>query len=137
MDPKIIKNEAEYEAALEKVAALMSAKAGTKQAESLDLWSFLVEDYEKRTYPIGLPDPVEAIRFRMEQQALKPADLEPFLGGKSKVSEVLGRKRPLSLTMIRKLHAGLGIPAEVLLQKTGVAASSGRKGVSSHPFTRA
>jgi HTH-type transcriptional regulator/antitoxin HigA len=137
MDPKIIRNEAEYEAALDKVAGLMRAKAGTKQGEALDLWSFLVDDYEKRAYPIGLPDPIEAIRFRMEQQGLKPADLETYLGGKSKVSEVLSRKRTLSLTMIRKLHAGLGIPAEVLLQRPDSAQQVGRKGTDTLPFTRA
>jgi HTH-type transcriptional regulator / antitoxin HigA len=130
MEAKRIKNEADYEAALEKVALLMSAKAGTPEGDALDLWSFLVEDYEKRAYPIGMPDPVEAIRFRMEQQELKPADLEPFIGNKSKVSEVLGRKRPLSLTMIRRLHEGLGIPAEVLLRKPGGMPSSKYKGVT-------
>lgn len=124
MDPKIIENEAEYEAALEKVAALMPARAGTPEADALRLWSFLVEDYENRTYSIDLPDPIEAIRFRMEQQGLKPSDLEPYIGNKSKVSEVLNRKRPLSLSMIRKLHEGLGIPAEVLLQEPGAKLAS-------------
>ncbi len=127
MEAKIIKNNAEYEAALAKVARLMPAKPGTPQSEALELWSFLVEDYEKRVYPVGLPDPIDAIRFRMEQAGLKARDLEPYLGGKSKVSEVLNRKRTLSLTMIRKLHEGLGIPAEVLLRKPGVTSSeSGR-----------
>ncbi|MBI1319255.1 MAG: transcriptional regulator [Candidatus Hydrogenedens sp.] len=116
MEPKILKNETEYEAALEQAAALMSARAGTPEADALDLWSFLIEDYESRHHPVGLPEPIEAIRFRMDQQGLRPRDLEAYLGSKSKVSEVLNRKRPLSLAMIRRLHAGLGIPAEVLLQ---------------------
>ncbi len=128
MEAKIIKNDAEHEAALEMVAGLMSAKPGTPQAEALELWSFLVKDYEKRVYPIGLPDPIDAIRFRMEQAGLKACDLELYLGGKSKVSEVLNRKRTLSLTMIRKLHEGLGIPAEVLLRKPGVTSSEGGHG---------
>lgn len=116
MEPKRIKTEADYEAALEVVASLMKARAGTPEADALDLWTFLVEEYEERAHPIEPPDPVEAIRFRMEQQGLTPADLEPFIGSKSKVSEVLNRKRSLSLSMVRKLHDGLGISAEVLIK---------------------
>jgi HTH-type transcriptional regulator/antitoxin HigA len=115
MDPKLIKTEAEYQAALAQVDALMAAPAGSRDAATLELWAHLVEEYEATRYPISLPDPIAAIRFRMEQQGLKPADLIPYLGSKSRVSEVLSGKRPLSKTMIRGLHAGLGIPAEVLL----------------------
>lgn len=118
MEAKILKTEAEYAAALQRVENLMGAAAGTPEAEALDLWSLLVEDFEAREYRIGPPDPIDAVRFRMEQQGLTPRDLESCLGGKSKVSEVLNRKRPLSLAMIRKLHKTLGIPAEVLLRES-------------------
>jgi HTH-type transcriptional regulator/antitoxin HigA len=115
MIPKLIKKESEYEAALARIDQIMSSKPGTPEGDELDLLVHLVEIYEDRHYPIPKPDPLAAIRFRMEQQGLRPSDLIPYLGGKSKVSEVLSGKRPLSLTMIRRLHDGLGIPAEVLL----------------------
>jgi len=116
MNPKLVKTEADYEAALARVSQLMSARPGTSEGDELELWAHLVEEYEEEHYPIDLPDPIAAIRFRMDQQDLKAADLIPYIGSKSKVSEVLNRKRPLSLAMIRKLHSGLGIPAEILLQ---------------------
>ncbi len=115
MKPKLIKSEAEYEAALAHVDTLMSASPGSPEADELELWVHIVEAYEDANHPIDLPDPVDAIRFRMEQQGLKPTDLVPYIGNKSKVSEVLGGKRKLSLAMIRNLHKGLGIPADVLL----------------------
>lgn len=115
MKARLIKSEAEYEAALAQVDTLMSALPGSAEAEELELWVHLVETYEDAHYPIPFPAPIEAIRFRMEQQGLKPADLIPYLGNKSKVSEVLSGKRALSLAMIRKLNGGLAIPAEVLL----------------------
>ncbi len=115
MKPKLIKTETEYEAALARVDTLMSACPGTEDGDALELWVNLIQAYEEEHYPIPTPDPVEAIRFRMEQQNLKPADLVPYLGSKSKVSEVLSGKRSLSMTMIRKLRQGLGIPAESLL----------------------
>ncbi|MFP4500728.1 MAG: type II toxin-antitoxin system HigA family antitoxin [Candidatus Hydrogenedentota bacterium] len=121
MEAKLIRTEAEYEAALNRVAALMTAESGTSEAEELALWALLVEDYEKREHPIEPPDPIEAIRFRMEQQGLTNQDLVPFIGSRSKVSEVLNGKRPLSLNMIRRLHEGLGIPAEVLLREPNAA----------------
>jgi HTH-type transcriptional regulator/antitoxin HigA len=96
----------------------MDARPNTKRAERLELWSFLLEDYERREHPIAFPDPVDAILFRMDQEDLKPRDLEPFIGSRSKVSEVLNRKRPLSIAMMRRLHEGLGIPAESLLKPT-------------------
>jgi HTH-type transcriptional regulator/antitoxin HigA len=117
MEAKIIRNEAEYGTALQLVESLMDAQPGTAAAEELELWSLLLEEYERRIFPMELPDPIEAIRFRMDQQGLKPQDLEEYIGSKSKVSEVLNRKRPLSLAMIRRLHKGLGIPADVLLQE--------------------
>lgn len=115
MEPKILKTEEEYEAALVQLQKHMHAKPGTARADRLELWAKLVEDYENIHHPVDAPDPVDAIRFRMEQTDLAPKDLEPYLGGGSRTSEVLSRKRPLTLAMIRKLHRGLGIPAESLL----------------------
>jgi HTH-type transcriptional regulator/antitoxin HigA len=117
MKPKVLKTEAEYEAALQRVDRLMDASIGTARAEELELWTWLVERYEEEHHPFDPPDPIEAILFRMEQQGLKQVDLIPFIGSKSKVSEVLNRKRPLSLGMVRSLSEGLGIPAEVLIQE--------------------
>ena len=98
----------------------MDAKPGSAREEELELWSLLVERYEEDHFPIDLPDPVEAIRFRMEQEGLRQKDLEKYFPGKNRISEVLNHKRPLSLGMIRSLHRGLGIPAEVLLRETPV-----------------
>lgn len=92
-------------------------KASPNETE-LELRALLVEKYEEEHFPIAAPDPIEAIRFRMEQADLAPADLQPYMQSKSKVSEVMNRKRPLSLSMIRALHRGLKIPAEVLVQET-------------------
>lgn len=117
MIPKIIKNEIEYDAALEQLDLLMNAAAGSADAETLELWATLIELYEQEIHPIELPSAVDAIRFRMDQAGLKQQDLVPYLGSRSKVSEVLSGKRPLSLAMMRKLHTDLGIPAEVLLQE--------------------
>ena len=118
IQPKIIKTEADYEAALARVDVLFEARPGTPHGDELELWLLLIEQYESITYPLELPDPITAIRFRMEQQNLKPKDLIPYIGSKSKVSEVLSGLRSLSLSMIRKLVT-LGIPAEVLLQESG------------------
>lgn len=115
MEPKILKTDTDYTTALVQMQRLLHAKRGTSKADRLELWAKLIEDYENIHYPIEAPDPVEAILFRMEQENLKPKDLGPYLGSKSKISEVLSRKRTLSLSMIRKLHRGLGIPAEALL----------------------
>ncbi len=119
MKPKVIKTRADYQAALAHLETLMDAQPGTRQEEELELFAVLLDSYEREHFPIGLPDPVEAIKFRMEQQGLTRKDLEPFIGSQSKVSEVLNRKRPLSVAMIRALHAGLDIPSEVLLQAPG------------------
>jgi HTH-type transcriptional regulator / antitoxin HigA len=117
MKAKIIKTEEEYEASLARIEQLMDAAPGSSQEDELALMALLVEKYEEEHYPINLPDPVEAIKFRMEQEGLSPKDLIPYIGSQSKVSEVLNHKRPLSITMIRALHDGLGIPAEVLVQE--------------------
>lgn len=118
MKPKIIKSEAEYEATLARIEKIFDARPGTPKGDELELLLLLVETYENRVYPIDLPDPIEALRFRMDQQGLKPKDLVPYIGSKSKVSEVLNGQRPLSLTMIRKLVEGLHFPAEVALRDT-------------------
>ncbi|MBU0483777.1 MAG: ImmA/IrrE family metallo-endopeptidase [Proteobacteria bacterium] len=119
MQAKIIKTETEYDQALVRIDELMDATPDTPQGDEFELLVTLVELYEAKEYAIDLPDAVSAIKFRMEQQGLKQKDLVPYIGSKSKVSEVLAGKRPLSLSMIRKLHAELGIPAAVLLQNQG------------------
>jgi len=116
---KVIKTEAEYEAALAHIEKLMDDATSSAKVEELELFAVLVENYERERFPIGLPDPIEAIKFRMEQQGLERKDLVKYIGSQSKVSEVLNRKRSLSIAMIRELHQGLDIPAEVLLQKPG------------------
>jgi len=116
MKPKILKTDREHKAALAHIEALM-AQSSPDEAE-LELWSLLVEKYEETRFPIEAPDPIDAIRFRMEQEELTPADLRPYLQSKSKISEVMNRKRSLSLSMIRALHRGLKIPAEVLVQES-------------------
>ena len=116
MKPKVIKTGEEYKAALSQMRALMEAAPGSPEEEDLELFAVLIEQYEKERFPIGLPDPVEAIEFRMDQAGLTRKDLIPYIGSQSKVSEGLNHKRPLSVAMIRALHDGLGIPAEVLLQ---------------------
>jgi HTH-type transcriptional regulator/antitoxin HigA len=118
MKPRVIKTQAQYEATLARIEEIFDARPDTARGDELELLLVLVETYEDKTYPIELPDPIEALRFRMEQQALKPKDLIPYIGSKSKVSEVLSGKRPLSLTMIRKLVTGLRLPAEVALRET-------------------
>jgi HTH-type transcriptional regulator/antitoxin HigA len=117
--PKVIKTTVEHERALARIEELFMAKPDTPDGDELELLLLLVETYEAKEYPIDLPNPIEAIRFRMEQGRLKQKDLIPIFGSKGKVSEVLNGKRELSLTMIRKLVSDLGIPAEVLLQERG------------------
>ncbi len=119
MKPKVLKTEAEYEAALAHMAGLMDAAPGSPEEAELELFGLLIEQYEKEHYPIGLPDPIDAILFRMDQEGLTRKDLAKYIGSPSKVSEILNRKRPLSLAMMRGLHEGLGIPAAVLLQEPG------------------
>jgi HTH-type transcriptional regulator / antitoxin HigA len=115
---KIIRSETEYRAALGQIEKLIDLNAAPKspEGERLDLLTLLVREYENNKYGEIVPDPIEAIKFRMEQANLTPRDLVPFLGSRSKVSEVLARKRPLTLSMIKALHSGLGIPAKALLQ---------------------
>ncbi len=117
MKPKVIRTEQQYETVLRRIGQLMGAAAGSQDADELDVLAALVELYEEKNHPVGPPDPIEAIRFRMEQGGLRQTDLVPFIGSRGKVSEVLSGIRPLSLRMIRALHEGLGIPAETLLQE--------------------
>jgi HTH-type transcriptional regulator/antitoxin HigA len=124
--PRLIRTEGDYEEALAYVDTLMSAEPGTPDFTELELWVHLVEVYDEEHYPIEPPTPVEAIRFRMEQQGLTPSDLVPYIGSKSRVSEVLSGKRTLSLAMIRRLHEGLGIPADVLIAEPAVKAPDSR-----------
>ena len=114
MKPKVIRNEADYKAVLARLDAVFEVEAGTPEGDEAELLTTLIEMYEEKIYPMELPTPLEAIQFRKEQQGLKNKDLIPFIGSASKVSEVLSGRRSLSLTMIRKLVKGLGIPAEVL-----------------------
>jgi HTH-type transcriptional regulator / antitoxin HigA len=118
MKPKIIKSEAEYQTTLKRIEKIFDAKPGTDKGDELELLVLLVEIYEEQVYPINPPDPIAALRFRMEQEGLKPKDLVPYIGSKSKVSEVLSGRRSLSLTMMRKLVSGLQLPAEVVLRET-------------------
>jgi HTH-type transcriptional regulator/antitoxin HigA len=118
MKAKIIRDEETYGKALAVVETLMDAAPGSPQEEELELWSLLIEEYEKKQHPIEDPDPIEAIRFRMDQLGLQRKDLEGVIGAKSKVSEVMNRKRPLSLSMIRSLHEYLNIPASVLVRES-------------------
>lgn len=116
--PKILKTRADHRAALDIVESLMDAKPGSSEEQSLELWTLLIEDYEAKHHPVPPPEPIEAIRFRMDQLGLKASDLTAFIPSKSKISEILNRKRPLSISMIRALQSGLGISADILVQET-------------------
>lgn len=117
MDIKPIRTKADHRAALKAVESLMAAKARTPAGDRLEVLVTLIEAYERKHFPMDLPDAVEAIKFRMEQQGLTAKDLEPLIGRSNRVYEVLARKRNLTLAMIQKLHIGLGIPAESLLNQ--------------------
>ncbi|MGC9215815.1 helix-turn-helix domain-containing protein [Acidithiobacillus sp.] len=117
MDIHPIHTEADYQATLKEISTLMDSdpEAGSPEGDRLDILSTLVAAYEAKHFPIGMPDPIEAIKFRMEQSGLSVMDLEPIIGKRNRIYEVLNRKRPLTLAMIRRLHHALGIPAEVLI----------------------
>jgi len=134
MKVKILKTEEDYDVALARLKTLMNAKTGTPEGEELELLALLIEKYEDEHYPIELPDPIEAIKFRMEQQGLSKKDMQKYLGSQSKVSEVLNNKRPLSLSMIRALVNGLGIPAEVLLQEPDAQLPENEYQYTDYPF---
>ena len=116
MEIKPIKNEVDYQAALKEIELLFDAAPDTPEGDRLEVLTTLVEVYEERHYTIPPPDPIEAILYHMESRGLTRRDLEPYIGSRARVSEVLNRKRPLTMEMIRNLHKGLGIPAEILIQ---------------------
>jgi HTH-type transcriptional regulator/antitoxin HigA len=114
---KVIKTEEEYTRALVRLEEIFDAEVGTPEGDELELLSLLIDNYEKIYYPIDLPDPIEAIKFRMEQLGIKPKDLAKVLGFRSRVTEILNKKRKLSLDMIRRLNKDLNIPTAVLIQE--------------------
>jgi HTH-type transcriptional regulator/antitoxin HigA len=116
MEIKPIRSNTDYERALQEIQRLWGAKEGTAEGDRLDVLATLVDAYEQKHFPIDTPEPIEAIRFRLEQQGLDERALVGVIGGRSRVYEVMRRKRPLSLDMIRRLHERFGIPAEVLIR---------------------
>ena len=116
MNIKPVRTKADHRAALREIESLMNARANTPEGERLDVLVTLVEAYERKHFPMDMPDPVEAIKFAMEQRGLTVKDLESMIGRTNRIYEVLNRKRPLTLKMIWRLHQGLGIPAECLIR---------------------
>ena len=116
MDIRPIRTKADYRRTLKEIETLMDAAPNTPEGDRLDVLVALVEAYERKHYTLDLPDPVEAIKFRMEQMGLSPKDLEPMIGRRNRVYEVLNRKRPLTMKMAWSLHRELGIPAESLIR---------------------
>jgi HTH-type transcriptional regulator / antitoxin HigA len=118
MEIRPIRTPADHDWALREIERLWEAAPGSEEEDLLDILTTLVEAYEERQYPMDPPDPVEAIKFRMDQESLTRSDLEPILGTRARVAEVLNHRRPLSISMIRRLHERLRIPAEVLIRET-------------------
>jgi HTH-type transcriptional regulator/antitoxin HigA len=118
MEINMIKTEKDYERALEKIDILLNADETSENTEQLEILSILVEDYENKNYKIEAPDPIAAIKFRMEQLGLSRKDLEESIGSRGRIAEVFSRKRNLTLPMIRKLHKNLGIPTDILIHET-------------------
>jgi len=116
MNIKPIRTKKDYEQALSRLEVIFDSKKGTDKGDELEILGMLIENYENKKFPIGFPDPVEAIKFRMEQLGYNQTDLANVVGLKSRASEILNRKRKLSLEMIRQLHDRLNIPTEVLIQ---------------------
>ena len=116
MNIKPIRNEKDYQKALNRLEDIFDAKKGTEQGDELEILSILIDRFENEMFPIGMPDPIEAIKFRMEQMGMNQKDLAEVVGFKSRVSEILNKKRKLTLDMIRKLNSTLHIPTEVLVQ---------------------
>ena len=143
VEVRAIRSEEDYDAALTRITELMNALSGPEgqiddvddpNRVELDVLTDLVDLYEERNYPIGFPDPVSAIMFRMDQANLTPRDLVPFIGSRAKVSEVLSGKRAITMSIARALHQHLGIPAEVLLQKPGVSLPDTRPSIEYPKF---
>jgi HTH-type transcriptional regulator/antitoxin HigA len=124
MQIRPIKTRADHRAALKEIERLMNAKAGTPAGDRLEVLATLVERYESRHEPIEPPNPIDALLYYMESRGLARRDLEPYLGSRARVAEVLNRRRPLTIDMIRRLHAGLGISAEVLIRPYVVRGSA-------------
>ena len=122
MDIQPIKNEKDYSKALAEIEMLWGAEEGTERGDKLDILLVLAEDYEDKHHQISPPDPIEAIKFRMEQMNLTRKDLEPFIGGRGRVSEIMNYRRALSISMIRNLHANLSIPLESLINEVKLSA---------------
>ena len=116
MEISPIKTDADYRDALKEIDRLWNSPDGTPEGDRLDVLVTLVEAWERQHYPLGFPDPIEAIKYHMDQKGLQPRDLIPFIGSRNRVHEVLNRRRSLTLNMIRRLHEGLGIPAESLIK---------------------
>lgn len=113
-----IKTDVDYQAVLAEIESLFDAESGSPEADRLDVLTTLVEAYEARQHPIPVPDPIEYLHYFLESRGLSRRDLEAYIGSRARVSEILNRKRPLTLAMIRRLHSGLGIPADILIQPT-------------------
>ena len=116
MNIKPIRNEEDYQDAMLRLENIFDAKRGTEEGDELEILALLIDNYESENFPMGMPDPISAIKFRMEQMGLKQKDLVEMVGFKSRVSEVMNKKRKLTLEMIRKLNTNLNIPTEVLIQ---------------------
>ncbi|QNR24882.1 helix-turn-helix domain-containing protein [Croceimicrobium hydrocarbonivorans] len=116
MKLKVIRTEEDYQEALARLEKIFDSKPSSKNGDELEILSILIDQYEKEHFPIDLPDPIEAIKFRMDQMGLKQKDLAEIVGFKSRVSEILNKKRKLTLEMVRKLNTALRIPTEVLIQ---------------------
>jgi len=122
-----IRTDADHEAALARIEQLMGSKPGTDASDELEILLTLVDAYESKHFPMDTPDPIAIIKFQMEQQLLTRKDLEPMIGSRARVSEVLTGKRALTLPMIRRLHTGLGIPVDLLVGPVAKARSNGRR----------
>ncbi len=125
MDVRPIRTEEDYEWALAEIEGLFDSEAGTPESDRLEVLAVLVEAYEDEKEPLPLPDPIEAIEYWMESRGLSRVDLEPYIGSRGRVAEILNRKRPLTLRMIRNLEGNLGIPAEILVQEYALAEQLG------------
>ena len=124
MQIRPIKTKADHRAALKEIEQLMDAKPGTPASDRLEILTTLVDRYESQHEPIEPPDPIDALRYHMESRGLTRRDLEPFLGSRARVAEILNRRRPLTIDMIRKLHEGLGMSADVLIRPYAIRGSA-------------
>ena len=127
MDIKPIRTEEDYESALSRIEEIFDAERDTPEGDELEILASLIEVHEKKHYPIGLPDPIEAIKIRMEDLGLARKDLEDVIGSKGRISEIFNRRRPLTLPMVQRLSEKLGLPTEVLAQPYPLAETSDQK----------